>query len=74
MFTGELRHSWVAHAGGVTALIEAWGPDRIVTDFDLILFITHYGAIVTTHSVNNSITADLTLRPCLPSSRGKTVS
>jgi hypothetical protein len=49
MFTGELRHSWVAHVGGVTALIEVWGPERIVTDFDLILFITHYGAIVTTH-------------------------
>ncbi|KAN0114622.1 hypothetical protein V8E51_004166 [Hyaloscypha variabilis] len=38
--------AWFTHAGGVAALIKAWGPDRITSDFDLALFKSNYGSII----------------------------
>ncbi|KAE9381134.1 hypothetical protein N431DRAFT_490578 [Stipitochalara longipes BDJ] len=39
---------FIAHAGGVSAIIEAWGPERINSDFDLAIFGSHYGSCVAT--------------------------
>lgn len=38
--------SWITHAGGVAAILECWGPDRFVSDFEMALFVSHYGSIV----------------------------
>ncbi|KAH8807529.1 hypothetical protein F5884DRAFT_789454 [Xylogone sp. PMI_703] len=46
LFKYETARAWIAHAGGVSAIIRAWGPERIVSDFDISLFTSHYGAIV----------------------------
>ena len=37
---------WIRHAGGAARLIELRGPDRFQTDFELSLFMTHAGPIV----------------------------
>lgn len=39
----------------MSALIEAWGPDRIKDDFDMAIFVSHYGSIV---SLFNFMTAE----------------
>ncbi|KAF2101351.1 hypothetical protein NA57DRAFT_72794 [Rhizodiscina lignyota] len=38
--------AWIQHAGGVAALIESWGPDRIKSDFELAILVNNYGSIV----------------------------
>lgn len=46
LFKFETAKAWIAHAGGVSAIIHAWGPQQIVSEFDMSLFTTHYGSIV----------------------------
>ncbi|KAF2104900.1 hypothetical protein NA57DRAFT_71101 [Rhizodiscina lignyota] len=49
LFNEDVRKkAWVAHAGGVSALIKSWGPDHIATEFDLSIFASHYGSIIIT--------------------------
>ncbi|KAH8890600.1 hypothetical protein GQ53DRAFT_650265 [Thozetella sp. PMI_491] len=38
---------WMRHARGAAKLIELRGPDRFKTDFELSLFMTHTGPIIT---------------------------
>jgi hypothetical protein len=47
---GTTNRSWITYAGGVSALIEAWGPDSIVSEFDVAIFACQFGAIVRRHS------------------------
>lgn len=42
----DLRKQYVTRAGGAAAVIEGWGPTRIVSNFDLMIFASHYGPIV----------------------------
>ena len=36
------RTVWMTHARGVSAILQAWGPNCIVTEFYLALFTSHY--------------------------------
>ena len=38
LFKSDTICSYIAHAGGISALIEAFDPQRFVTDFELALF------------------------------------
>lgn len=42
----DATRAFIAQAGGASSLIQAWGPKRIVSAFDLELFATHYGTVV----------------------------
>ncbi|KAH8817370.1 hypothetical protein F5884DRAFT_779171 [Xylogone sp. PMI_703] len=45
-------NSWISHAGGASRLIELQGPDRFRTNFELSLFMTCAGSIVTEAFIN----------------------
>ncbi|KAI5459424.1 hypothetical protein BGZ63DRAFT_391009 [Mariannaea sp. PMI_226] len=47
---------WIQHAGGAARLIELYGPERFKTDFELSLFMSHTGPIITEAFLNG--------RPC----------
>ena len=40
------KTSFLELSGGVSALFQAWGPDRIRTEFELALFESHLGSMV----------------------------
>ncbi|KIV77624.1 hypothetical protein PV11_09412 [Exophiala sideris] len=44
----DIKHCWVTHAGGVAALLEARGPDSIVSEFDFSIFYHQYSTIIMT--------------------------
>ncbi|RFU27823.1 hypothetical protein B7463_g8509, partial [Scytalidium lignicola] len=46
LFKYETARAWIAHAGGISAIIKAWGPQQIMSDFDMALFTAQYGSIV----------------------------
>ncbi|KAF8855505.1 hypothetical protein BDZ45DRAFT_746402 [Acephala macrosclerotiorum] len=37
--------AWITHTGGVAAILECWGPDRITSDFEMAIFASHYSPI-----------------------------
>ncbi|KAE9362811.1 hypothetical protein N431DRAFT_499171 [Stipitochalara longipes BDJ] len=45
-FRGDARITWMSHAGGAAALLEAWGPQRFNSQFKRAILMSNHGAII----------------------------
>ncbi|KAI9654137.1 MAG: hypothetical protein M1831_005491 [Alyxoria varia] len=46
--------AWVSHAGGAMTIIQAWGPERITTNFERLVYIAQAPSIILKSILSNT--------------------